>query len=179
MHPFRLVYLFAFLLGAASAYSALSSSTPPAGFTGVLPQDIKWIPNPAVPGGQVAVLVGDPRAPLPLVIRVKLPPNSKIMPHTHPDARTYTVLAGEWKLGFGNTYDPNNLRAFPAGSVYRLPGSVPHFQATGPEETVVQIESMGPSRTDFIGSQLTCSRLQEPKRLRGWPRGPQQRVGRF
>ncbi len=122
----------------------------PSGFIEVVVDAIKWVANPTVPGSDYAVLVGDPSKPGPLVVRARLPPNVRIDPHTHPDARTYTVLAGEWKLGFGETFDPSALRTYPAGSVYRLPARVPHFQATGPVQTSVQIESVGPTSTDFI-----------------------------
>ena len=44
-----------------------------------------------------------------------------------------------------------NLRSYKAGSLYRLPARVPHFQATGAAGAVVQIESIGPTSTDFIG----------------------------
>lgn len=123
----------------------------PEGFVKVLPSEIKWQPNNVLSGVQEAVLLGDPaKSGEPIVIRVKLPPQIKVMPHTHPDARTYTVLSGEWKLGFGDRFDPAALQTFPAGSVYRLPAGVAHFQATGSSETVIQIESLGPSRTDFL-----------------------------
>ena len=72
------------------------------------------------------------------------------MPHTHPSARTYTVLAGEWKLGFGEKFEAEKLRTFPAGSVYRLPAGVPHFQATTVQGALIQIESTGPTRTDYL-----------------------------
>jgi hypothetical protein len=72
------------------------------------------------------------------------------MPHTHPEARTYTVLRGEWKLGLGAKYDTAVLRSFPPGSLYRLPARAPHFQASGATETIVQIDSVGPSTTDFL-----------------------------
>jgi ketosteroid isomerase-like protein/quercetin dioxygenase-like cupin family protein len=122
----------------------------PAGFTAILPDEIKWQPEPGLPGVQVATLLGDPDKQVPIVTRVKLPPNTNVMPHTHPNARTYTVLAGEWKLGFGEKFEPENLRTFPAGSVYRLPAEVPHFQATGEEGALIQIESIGPTRTDYL-----------------------------
>jgi uncharacterized RmlC-like cupin family protein len=124
----------------------------PTGFIGVLPQSIDWHPDPTVRGLQVAVLVGAPDKSGPLVLRVKLPANVKIMPHTHPNARTYTVLSGEWKLGFGDHFDSSRLLSFSSGSLYWLPARVPHFQATGSAETVVQIECVGPTATDFLGS---------------------------
>jgi len=79
-----------------------------------------------------------------------MPANVRLMPHLHPEARTYTVLSGEWKLGFGEQFDPTRLRSYPAGSVFRLPARVAHFQATGSTETVIQIESIGPTATEYI-----------------------------
>jgi Aspartyl protease len=122
----------------------------PSGFAKVLPSDIKWIAEPAAPGVEVAILLGDPAKPGPFVVRVRLPGEVRVMPHTHPVERTYTVLTGEWKLGFGETYDPAQLKTFPAGSIYRLPAHVAHFQATGPGETIIQIHAVGPSTTDFL-----------------------------
>ena len=103
---------------------------PPTGFAAVLPDEIKWQPEAGLPGVQVAILLRDPDKQVPIVTRVKLPPNTNVMPHTHPTARTYTVLAGEWKLGFGEKFEAEKLRTFPAGSICRLPAGVPHFQAT-------------------------------------------------
>jgi hypothetical protein len=138
------------LAGNALVLPAALARDDPQGFAKIVPSEIKWMQHPAVSGAQVAVLLGDPAKPGPFVIRVKLPPNARIMPHTHPDARTYTVLRGEWKLGFGVKYDTAALRPFPPGSLYRLPAMAPHFQASGPTETIVQIDSVGPSTTDFL-----------------------------
>jgi quercetin dioxygenase-like cupin family protein len=140
------------LIALALSVPGSSSSTQqrePLDFVEVLPQNIRWAPNPAVPGSSVAILVGDPNKPGPLVVRVRLPAHTRIAAHTHPDARTYTVLSGEWQLGFGEDFDASLLRSYPAGSIYRLPAGVAHFQSTGGAETIFQIESIGPTRTDF------------------------------
>jgi uncharacterized RmlC-like cupin family protein len=123
------------------------------GFVAVLPKDIKWLPEPQAPGSATAILLGSPDKPGPFVVRVRLPANTKVMPHTHPVERTYSVLAGEWKLGFGETYDAQKLHRFPAGSIYRLPARVPHYQATGAAETIIEIHAVGPSTTDFVNPQ--------------------------
>ena len=144
----RILFLVTFVV--AVALSADAPQDEPPGFVKVLPSAIKWIPSPVVPGTYRAVLLGNPDEAGPFVMRVKAPPGTRIMPHTHRDERTYTVLAGEWKLGFGERYDAAKLRSFPVGSVYRLPANVPHFQATGQSETIVQINSVGPSTTEFV-----------------------------
>ncbi len=84
------------------------------GFVGVFPEEIKWSPDAVVPGADAAILLGNPDEPVPFVVRVRLPPNIIVMPHTHPVARTYSILAGRWKLGFGEIYDPARLVTFPA-----------------------------------------------------------------
>lgn len=138
------------LLAGISGCALLTRQFPPADFHPVLPQEIRWRPHPIVTGAEFAVLVGDPAKAEPTVVRMRFPANVRIMPHTHPEARTYTVLAGEWQLGFGARFEARELRRFPAGSVYRLPAGAPHWQATGPEGATIQIESVGPTRTDFL-----------------------------
>ena len=116
----------------------------------MLPQDVQWKPHPIVPGAHIAVLMGDPTKEGPYAIRMRFPPNARVQPHTHPEARSYTVLAGEWKLGFGERFNEASLRSFPAGSLYRLPPDVAHYQASGDVETVIQIQARGPSATVFV-----------------------------
>lgn len=116
------LHLAALLASAACPFVVAQKN--PDGFSQLLPSDIRWTPSKIVRGGRTAILLGDPEKPGPLVIRVKLPPQSKITLHTHPDVRTYAVLSGEWKLGFADRFDPAALKTFPAGSIYRLPAGV-------------------------------------------------------
>jgi len=149
MHGLRIsTILVIFLTGVFLTRSVAYEQGDPTGFVQVLPGDLKWTPNPA--GGQVAVLLGDPRKPGPYVLRVKVAADYRIMPHKHPDTRTYTVISGTWQMGFGDQFDSAKLKTFPAGSVYILPADVSHFHLTGSEETIVQINSVGPSGIDFV-----------------------------
>jgi len=137
----------------AALLLGLNASAPPdepSGFLRVLPDDIKWTRDRVEPAVESVILLGDPAKPGPFVLRIRAQGEIKVMPHTHPIERTYTVLAGEWKLGFGKTYEASKLMTFPTGSIYRLPAGVAHFQATGPGETIVQIHAVGPSSTDFL-----------------------------
>lgn len=120
------------------------------GFVGIHSNEIRWVPSGKVPGIEAAILLGDPQKAGPLIVRVRVAANLRIEPHTHPEARTYTVLAGEWQLGFGDKFDAQRLRSYEQGSMYRLPAKVPHFQAAGPRGATIQIESIGPSSTDFL-----------------------------
>lgn len=123
----------------------------PEGFVSVHADSIQWRPHPIVPGGFIAVLAGNPTSEGPYVIRMRFPPNSRVEAHTHPEERTYTVLAGEWKLGFGESFSESGLRSYRSGALYRLPRGIAHYQASGSQgETVIQIAGNGPSATDFI-----------------------------
>jgi quercetin dioxygenase-like cupin family protein len=121
----------------------------PAGFARALPDALKWAPNPAAPDAQIAVLLGSPGKAEPYVVRAKFPDGYRIMPHTHPDQRTYTVLSGTWYLGFGDKFDQTKLKAYPAGSAYVLPANTPHFQLTK-GETVIQMNAVGPAGVTFL-----------------------------
>ena len=119
-------------------------------FIGVPLGEIEWTSIPGDDGILTAVLVGDLGQNGPLVARYSIPPSMKIAPHTHREVRSYTVISGEWKLGFGEKFDAQGLRSFTQGSYYRLPSGVPHYQRAGPEGAIIQIESIGPDSFDPI-----------------------------
>jgi quercetin dioxygenase-like cupin family protein len=50
----------------------------------VTPDQVAWRDNPLIPKAQAAILVGDPTKAAVVVMRVKLPPNSRHPPHSHP-----------------------------------------------------------------------------------------------
>ena len=54
--------------------------------TAIKPDALKWVDVPALPkGAQAAVVIGDPAKPGELyVVRLKVPANYQVPPHTHP-----------------------------------------------------------------------------------------------
>lgn len=111
----------------------------------VTPSEIQWIDGPpSLPAGaKVAVLSGDPKKAGLFVMRLKLPADYKIMPHTHPADEHVTVLSGGLNVSMGDTFDPAKGKSLPAGSYALLPGRSNHF-AFFKEETILQLNSMGP-----------------------------------
>jgi len=103
--------------------------------------------------GQVSKIVGDQTKPGPYIFLTKPQPTpgAATKPHTHPDNRTYTVIAGTWYVGFGEKYDESKLIALKAGSVYTEPAGVPHFVLIKDAGTIVQISGTGPSRLTPVG----------------------------
>jgi quercetin dioxygenase-like cupin family protein len=138
---------------AAASVAALAQSSPlaapePAAF---VPDAIHWSPSPTIPpGGETAVIYGDPRKAAPYITRVKLPDGYKIAPHTHPEERVYTVISGTFYIGFGDTFDPSRLKAFPQGSAFVVPAHMSHFHWMRSGEAVVQISGVGPTGIGYV-----------------------------
>lgn len=120
-------------------------------FIAIRSEDIRWRRFPGYPHrARLAVLVGDPTKPGPYVIRVKLAPGVKMMPHQHPEDRVYTVISGVFYIGLGDVFDAGKLTAFPPGGVVVLPGGQPHFHWARSGEYVTQVAAMGPLGLDYI-----------------------------
>ena len=96
----RHLIALAFAAALAGLYGTPAQSEPPV--SDLMPADVKWKDSP-FPGVQTAVISGDPTQAGLYVVRAKLSPGAKVMPHTHPDTRYDTVLAGEVYFGFGET----------------------------------------------------------------------------
>jgi quercetin dioxygenase-like cupin family protein len=120
-------------------------------FKSVLPEDINWQPFPAFPPSvRLAVLVGQPSEPGPYVIRVKVPPGVKLMPHRHPEDRIYTVMSGVFYIGLGDEFDGAKMVAYPPGSVIVLPGNTSHFHWAKSGEYVTQVTAIGPLGLEYL-----------------------------
>src|SRR6478609_3698292 len=94
----------------------------------ILSEDLEWKPFAAFPPSvRLAVIVGRPTQGGLYTIRVKVPHGVKLMPHKHPEDRTYTVISGIFYIGLGDQFDAEKLEAYPPGSVIVLPGDTSHF----------------------------------------------------
>jgi quercetin dioxygenase-like cupin family protein len=122
-----------------------------AGFRSVLSEDIDFEPFPSFPpAARLAVVAGDPAKPGLYTTRVKLPSGVKLMPHTHPEDRIYTVISGVFYIGLGEQFDSEKLVAHPPGAVIVLPSGTPHFHWAKSGEYVTQISAIGPLGLDYV-----------------------------
>jgi quercetin dioxygenase-like cupin family protein len=125
-----------------------------AAFRSVLPEDIDWQPFSAFPpSARLAVVVGHPADVGPYVTRVKVPLGVKLMPHSHPEDRVYTVISGVFYIGLGDEFDSDKLQAYPPGSVIVLPGGTHHFHWAKSGEYVTQITAIGPLGMEYVDPQ--------------------------
>ncbi len=140
------------ILGSGALMTSASAVAGDSAASGVMltPEEIKWNPNPRVTGLGVARIQGHAKKPGAFIHRVKFPKGRIVQAHSHPDDRTYTVLSGTWYLGWGETYNPDQLTPLPVGSFYTEPAGVPHFIATPDGETIVQVTGTGPTAVQYV-----------------------------
>ena len=149
----RLILLMAFLfvvcIFGLSNTAQPQSPTPTA--VQVTPSEVKWAPFPALStGAQIAVIYGNPFKPEHYVMLIKYPPNFKVLPHFHPIEQVATVLSGTIYSGIGESFDPNKLTMFPAGSIYTEPVKTPHFSETRAEGVILQVTGVGPNAMQYV-----------------------------
>jgi quercetin dioxygenase-like cupin family protein len=117
------------------------------------PGDIEWAPGPAsIPdGAEAAVLYGNPGEDVLFALRLRLPAGYHLPPHTHPRPEVVTVISGAFHVGMGDEATRNDLQALEAGSFFAFEPGMAHFAYTD-EETVIQLNSIGPWSIDYVDS---------------------------
>ncbi len=98
-------------------------------------------------GIQTATLKGDPTRAGLYTILLRIPPNTRIDPHSHRDDRVATVISGDWSIGYGDRFEATELKRIAPGGFYTEPPGVPHFAMTGDQGAVVMISGYGPTNT--------------------------------
>jgi quercetin dioxygenase-like cupin family protein len=119
------------------------------------PDTIPWGPAPPVvrPGAQFAVLEGDPTAAGgDFTIRLKMPDGFRIAPHFHPQRENVTVISGTFKVGMGDEFETDKMKAFTAGSFAFLDPNMHHF-AMACGETIVQVHGQSPLQFNYINPE--------------------------
>ena len=110
----------------------------------VTPDKVTWVAGTGpMAGVQMAVLSGDPTKSGPYTLRLKLPANTTFPPHFHADTEDVTVISGSLWVGLGDRIDTSKLLQLPAGSFASVPHGIHHYAVTK-EETVIQLNGMGP-----------------------------------
>ena len=115
--------------------------------TPVLPSQLSWAGPPNNSALKAAWIVGSEHAAGLYQLRVKLAQGGQIPPHTHPDTRNSTVLAGTLYVGFGPRFDESKVVAIPTGGLYVAPANVPHYLWAKDGEVEYQEAGIGPTAT--------------------------------
>src|SRR5215471_16952378 len=123
-------------------------------FKAILSEEIDWKPFPAFPPqARLAVVVGQPSQAGLYTIRVMVPHDVKLMPHTHPEDRVYTVISGTFYIGLGDEFDNEKLQAYPPGAVIILPGNTSHFHWAKSGDYITQVTAIGPLGLEYVHSK--------------------------
>lgn len=135
------------ILGIFSVVTQVQAQMPnmPADHIMVMPDSIKWIDAPPSlpPGAKVAVLEGDPKAPGLFTMRLKLPANYMIMPHSHPADEHITVIEGFFYMGVGEKFDEKAANEIPTGGFVVMITGTRHYAFTK-KACIIQLHGMGP-----------------------------------
>jgi hypothetical protein len=109
-----------------------------------LADQIEWKGRPGS-GNQSAILFGDPSKPGLYVQLLKRGPNNWSQPHSHPNDRFITVLAGTMWIGTGNKFDPENTVPLKPGSYVRDIANQTHFDGSKADGLTIEIVGIGPA----------------------------------
>jgi len=111
-----------------------------------LADQIEWKGRPGS-GNQSAILFGDPSKPGLYVQLLKRGPNNWSQPHSHPNDRFITVLAGTMWIGTGAKFDPENTVPLKPGSYVRDLANQTHFDGSKADGLTIEIVGIGPANS--------------------------------
>lgn len=144
--PAQTVAMLLSCVSIAAAYGQSATAQP----SEIMPEAIKWMSTPTLPGVQLAWLTGGADQAGLYELRVHLAAGATVPPHAHPDTRCATVLSGDLYAGRGNAGEPQNAKRYPAGSFHCVPAGVVHYVVAKDGEVVFQDSGVGPTGTDWI-----------------------------
>jgi hypothetical protein len=139
---------------AISAFWVVLAEDGPLEYNRVTSSDIKWGPIPSMPKGtQTTVLHGNPGKPGLYTVRLKIPANSKMPVHSHPDERVRVIISGTYYSALGDKVDASKLLSFPPGTFSHVPPKVWQFAETRDEEVIFEITGIGPTGIDYLNPE--------------------------
>ena len=108
-----------------------------------MPDQIEWKGRQGS-ANQAATLFGDASTPGLHVQLLKRGPDDWSQPHSHPNDRILTVLAGTMRIGTGSKFDKANTISLGPGSIVKDFANQMHFDGSGPDGLTLEIVTMGP-----------------------------------
>jgi quercetin dioxygenase-like cupin family protein len=130
---------------AVSASSAREAATP----TIVALDTLHWSPTP-IRGVDGATIVGNPGKGGLYVVYAKYGAGVRSPPHTHPDMRIVTVVAGTFYAGTGTEFDASKTKALKPGMTVVVPAKAPHFGWAKDGQVILQEVGIGPTGIDLV-----------------------------
>jgi quercetin dioxygenase-like cupin family protein len=113
------------------------------------PSELVWKDLPSLPGVKISVIEGPLDQKVPIMFRLKFPPNFKVPPHWHPGIEHITIISGKLNMGLGSQFDQSKTRPLGPGSISVMQPGTHHFVWTN-EETIGQVHSIGPWTVNYV-----------------------------
>jgi quercetin dioxygenase-like cupin family protein len=113
------------------------------------PSELTWTDLRSLPGVKIAIIEGQLNQAVPIMFRLKFPPNFKVPPHWHPGIEHITIISGTLHMGIGSVFDRSKTRALTPGSVSIMQPGTHHYVWTD-EETIGQVHSIGPWSVNYV-----------------------------
>ncbi|MGZ3865348.1 MAG: cupin domain-containing protein [Bacteroidia bacterium] len=125
----------------------------PADHIMIMPDSIKWVDAPSSfpPGAKIAVIEGDPNAAGLFTMRLKLPANYRVMPHSHPADEHLTIIEGSFYMGLGEKFDEKAVKEIPTGGFAVMKTGTRHYAMTK-KECIIQTHGMGPWGITYVNA---------------------------
>jgi quercetin dioxygenase-like cupin family protein len=145
----QLSRVFSFALAVAFVVSLSAASLGQAVF--LSPGDLQWKPASAQwpAGTKIAVLSGNPAMSGEFTIRLMVPANGKLPPHTHSADEHVTVLSGTAGIALGSKWDSSKLHLLGPGGFWVIPANTPHY-FWAKTDVEIEIHAMGPRTMHII-----------------------------
>lgn len=111
---------------------------------------LKWVSAPpSLPAGaKVAILQGDPARSGAFTFRLKMPAGYQLQPQSSPAINRMFVVSGALNFGSGEKFDSARTLPLYAGYAH-WPNNGAYFAFTK-EETVIEIEGVGPWAVNYV-----------------------------
>jgi hypothetical protein len=115
------------------------------------PSTTVWFAGPRSlpPGAKMVVLDGDPDKEGSFTLRLLLPDEYTIPPHSRPSIERITIISGSLLMGGGSKLDKSICHPMPVGTFGRFPPGMKRYYWTQ-GETVVQLHGIGPWKIDYV-----------------------------
>jgi quercetin dioxygenase-like cupin family protein len=125
---------------------------------------LQWLVPPLLPpGARLAVLSGDPTAPVKTTMLLSMPNGYRLPPHYHPGYEHVEVREGTLLAGMGDNADPKQTHALAAGDSATAPKGIHHYSiAKG--RTLLEVTFEGPYTITYV-------RAEDAPRARNFPNG--------
>ena len=112
---------------------------------------LKWMDGPpSLPSGvQMAVVSGDPSKKGKFTIRLKMPADYAVPPHSHPTNEVVKVVSGKLHYGMSDKLNMAKAKTLNVGHFVTMTAKMNHW-VHAPAPTTVQVSGTGPFQITYV-----------------------------